>query len=235
MPKRLISELKEYFRAGKRPTENQFADFLESYAHLDGPQLARITNNINTENGYLKLRGMDNSVVAQISLQDIKSNMGIPNNLVHSVNGQTGNVVVDIEGPTDVGSTREGILKFFTANQSGTDIFHIKLPYKVNTHYAMYHIKASGYAYGSVDIIDVTWVGYCYQPIGNLINHKSHVAVSMAITAGQYVGSDSHVYLWLKLPNTYYSTLKIDAMRVGNGSLLKEGDLELIVSDLNQL
>lgn len=35
MPKRLISELKEYFKATKRPTESQFADLLDSYAHLD--------------------------------------------------------------------------------------------------------------------------------------------------------------------------------------------------------
>ncbi|WP_294240480.1 hypothetical protein [Chryseobacterium endophyticum] len=64
MPRKLISELKEYFKATKRPTEAQFADLLDSYAHLSGPELKRITNNINTENGYLKLRGMDNSVVA---------------------------------------------------------------------------------------------------------------------------------------------------------------------------
>jgi hypothetical protein len=235
MPRKLISELKEYFKAAKRPTESQFADLLDSYAHLEGPELKRITNNINTENGYLRLRGMDNSVVAQVSLQDIKNNMGIPNSLVQTVNGQTGNVTLDIEGPTDVGSTREGILKFFTDNQNSTNIFHIKLPYKVNRDHAMYHIKAFGYAYGAAYIIDVTWVGYCYKPNGNIISTKSYVAASTAITAGQYVGSDSFVYLWLKLPTTYYSTLRIDSMRVGNGTLLKKGDLELIVSNSNQL
>lgn len=235
MPKRLITELKEYFKAGKRPTENQFTDFLESYAHLDGPQLARITNNINTENGYLRLRGMDNAIVAQVSLQDIRNNMGIPNNLVQSVNGQTGNVVLDLAGPTDRGSTREGILKFFTTDNNSANIFHIQLPYKTNANSAMYHLKASGYAYGSTDIIDVTWVGYCYAPSANIINTKTGVLNSTAITAGQYVGADSHVYLWFKLPNTYYSTFKIDAMRVGNGTLLTEGDLKLFVSSQPQL
>lgn len=235
MPKRLITELKEYFKAGKRPTENQFTDFLESYAHLEGPELARITNNINTENGYLRLRGMDNSIVAQISLQDIRSNMGIPNTLVQSVNGQIGNVVLDLEGPTDTGSTREGILKFFTTDNNTANIFHIRLPYKANTHSAMYHLKASGYAYGSTDIIDVTWVGYCYAPNANIINTKTGILNSTAITAGQYVGTDLHVYLWFKIPNTYYSTFKIDAMRVGNGTLLTEGDLKLFVSSQPQL
>lgn len=235
MPKRLITELKEYFKAGKRPTENQFADFLESYAHLDDPQLARITNNINTENGYLRLRGMDNAIVAQVSLQDIRNNMGIPSSLVQSVNGQTGNVTLDLEGSTDVGSTREGIAKYFTANHSATDIFHIKLPYKVNTNHAMYHIKASGYAYEASDIIDITWVGYCYAPMTNIIHQKTGILNSTNITAGQYVGSDSHVYLWFKLPNTYFSTFKLDSMRVGNGGLITSSDVQILVSSQTQL
>ncbi|WP_294219820.1 hypothetical protein [uncultured Chryseobacterium sp.] len=235
MPKKTIPELKEYFKAAKRPTESQFADLLDSYAHLSGPELKRITNNINTENGYLRLRGMDNSVVAQISLQDIKNNMGIPNSLVQTVNGQTGNVVLNLEGSTDRGSTREGILKYFTSEQSSTKIFHIKLPYNITNSYAMYHLKATGYNYGQADIIDVTWVGYCYPPAGNIISHKSYVAASTAITAGQYVGSDQHVYLWLKLPSIYFSTFKVDSMYVGNGGILKEGDLKLIVSDATQL
>lgn len=235
MPKRLITELKEYFKAGKRPTQSQFADFLESYAHLDGPQLARITDNINTENGYLRLRGMDNAIVAQISLQDIRNNMGIPNSLVQSVNGQTGNVILDLEGPTDVGSTREGIAKYFTANHSATDIFHIKLPYRVTTDRAMYHIRASGYAYGAADIIDVTWVGYCYAEISNITNNKTGILNSTAITAGQYVGSDSHVYLWFKLPSTYFSSFKLDSMRVGNGGLITSSDVQILVSSQTQL
>ncbi len=35
MPKRLKSELKEYFKAGKRPTQGQFEDVLDSYVHLN--------------------------------------------------------------------------------------------------------------------------------------------------------------------------------------------------------
>ncbi len=235
MPKKTIPELKEYFKATKRPTESQFADLLDSYAHLSGPELKRITNNINTESGYLRLRGMDNSVVAQISLQDIKNNMGIPNSLVQTVNGQTGNVVLDLEGSTDRGSTREGILKYFTYEHSSTNIFHIKLPYRITDSYAMYHLKATGYNYAQGDIIDVTWVGYCYPAAGNIINQKSHVAVSTAITADQYVGSDQYVYVWFKLPDTYFSTFKIDSMYVGNGGILREGDLKLTVSSAAQL
>ncbi|WP_419867921.1 exo-alpha-sialidase [Chryseobacterium sp. CT-SW4] len=35
MAKKSITELKEYFKAGKRPTEGQFGDFIDSYIHLD--------------------------------------------------------------------------------------------------------------------------------------------------------------------------------------------------------
>lgn len=35
MAKRTITQLKEYFKVGKRPTENQFGDLIDSYANLD--------------------------------------------------------------------------------------------------------------------------------------------------------------------------------------------------------
>ncbi|MBV8328829.1 hypothetical protein [Chryseobacterium sp.] len=35
MAKKAIAALKEYFKAGKRPTENQFGDLIDSYANLD--------------------------------------------------------------------------------------------------------------------------------------------------------------------------------------------------------
>lgn len=35
MAKKTVAALKEYFKAGKRPTEGQFEDFIDSYVHLD--------------------------------------------------------------------------------------------------------------------------------------------------------------------------------------------------------
>lgn len=176
MPKRIITELKEFFMAGKRPTEKQFEDVLDSYVHVDNPEF-------------------------------VKSE--------------------------DVASTREGILKFFTTDldPNADKICHIKLPYKANTDRSMYHLKATGYDYSGSDIIDITWVGYCYEPLGNLVYDKTHVNASTTITAGQYVGTDSHVYLWFKPANTYFLSFKLDSMRVGNGTLLKENDVQLILSN----
>lgn len=35
MAKKTITQLKEYFKVGKRPTENQFGDLIDSYVHVD--------------------------------------------------------------------------------------------------------------------------------------------------------------------------------------------------------
>lgn len=235
MSKKTIQQLKDYFKVGKRPTESQFEDLIDSFAHLDGAQVAKIIENVNSHNGYLQFISQNGNLVTQISFQDIRNNMNIPANLVQSVNGQTGNVTLNLQGSTDTGSNRQGITKFFTDVNNSTNIFHIKLPYKVNTHSAMFHIKAIGYNYGGSDIIDVTWVGYCYSANSALMNTKTSVVSSTTITGGQYVGSDSHVYLWFKTPNTYYTTFRIDVMRVGNGTLLKEGDVSVVVSSQAQL
>ncbi|AYN00622.1 hypothetical protein [Chryseobacterium sp. 3008163] len=53
MAKRTKSELKNYFQAGKRPTESQFGDFIDSYIHLDVSDLAygeAGTNTLNRDN-----------------------------------------------------------------------------------------------------------------------------------------------------------------------------------------
>jgi len=178
MPKRIISELKTFFKAGKRPTEKQFEDMLDSYVHLDNP---------------------------------------------------------DFAGSDEVGSVRTGILKHLMTKNSSTHLYHIKLPYKVDTHTAMYYLHASGYSYQSGEIIDIIWTGYCYRPSNAISKTKTHINRSTAITAGQYVGTDSSVYLWFKVPNIYYTTFRLDAMKVGNGTMLKQGDIQLTVSDLAQL
>ncbi|UFH30753.1 hypothetical protein LNP04_12285 [Chryseobacterium sp. C-71] len=50
MAKRTKSELKNYFEAGKRPTESQFEDFIDSYAHLDDTRIRELHNSEYTVN-----------------------------------------------------------------------------------------------------------------------------------------------------------------------------------------
>ena len=40
MAKKAITTLKEYFKTGKKPTESQFEDVLDSYLHLDNQPIS---------------------------------------------------------------------------------------------------------------------------------------------------------------------------------------------------
>ena len=62
------------------------------------------------------------------------------------------------------------------------------------------------------------------------MGERTSILHSTGITAGQYVGSDQHVYVWFKTPSTYFTTFRVDSMRVGNGTLIEEGDVTVTVS-----
>jgi len=81
MAKKPIQILKEYFKVGKRPTESQFEDFIDSFAHLDGAELKRMVENIDTENGYLRLKNTQGEIIAQISMADIRNNLNLSSDL----------------------------------------------------------------------------------------------------------------------------------------------------------
>ncbi len=124
-----------------------------------------------------------------------------------------------------------GIATFFT-NTQDNNYMHIKLPYNVNTDNHMYYIHATGYRYNSTEIIDITWVGYCYAGSGNLIrtSNSNNGGPNFSIT--QYVGSDNFIYLRFRgtVGSNYYQSFRIDSMKVGNGTVLKEGDIQIISS-----
>ncbi|WP_299767418.1 hypothetical protein [uncultured Dokdonia sp.] len=139
--------------------------------------------------------------------------------------------------PNTYASERRGIVKFRHIPTGGNTYFHIKTPMRVDSHSHMYHFSAEGYFYGAGEIIDIVWVGYCYNAGNNIIRTQSNVSRAdlARVTAGQYVGTDNHVYLWLKGYSSYYTTFRINTIRVGSGPLFEEGDLEVIVSDQAQL
>ncbi len=124
-----------------------------------------------------------------------------------------------------------GIASFFT-NTTDNNYIHIKLPYKVDTDAKMYRIHVTGYRYRSGKVIDLTWVGYCYYPSNALIETATVNAGSPEFTMTQYVGSDNHIYLRFRgtTGSNYYESFRVDSMHVGNGTVLKEGDVEIISS-----
>lgn len=160
--------------------------------------------------------------------------------IVQSVNGLTGNVTISPSQESNVvGSMNFGVLKNYTTTSSTTNIFHLKLPYRTDTDNKMFYFHATGYNYSSGEIIDIIWAGYCHKDssseVGKLKNINVQVNRSTIITAGVYAGSDKHVYLWFKVPNTYYTSLRLDTMRVGNGTLIGANTVSLILSPLEKL
>ncbi|WP_299005036.1 hypothetical protein [uncultured Shewanella sp.] len=150
----------------------------------------------------------------------------------------------DLHGEaSEHGTVRMGILQGFVNTtdglnsvNSGTGAFanvsnletrhniylHFKTPLNINTHAEMFWFNIKGYSYGSACIIDETIVGYCYKPNNKLINQSAFGSLNPS----SYADVNGNVILRILLPSSYYTTCRVDTMRVGNGRLFNEGDLE---------
>ncbi|WP_339532115.1 hypothetical protein [Pseudomonas mucidolens] len=112
---------------------------------------------------------------------------------------------------------------FVTTDLGGSEnvYIHFKVPVNVNLNSEMFWFNIKGYSYGTAKIIDETLVGYCYQPTRSLRNVSTFGNMAPAI----YVDPNGNVVLRVLVPNIYYTTIRIDTMRVGNGRLFALGDL----------
>ena len=217
--------LKSFFNTGDRPTENQFSDLVDSFVHQNENKASTAEIQTGTNNSkYVTPAG------AKASVQTFT-----PIKTVNGINPVSGNVTINTGGGTTVGSTEFGVVKFFTTTSNSTNIFHLKLPHRLDLHNAMFHFEAKGYVYNAPEIIDIVWVGYCYKDGNVLKQTKTEVIRSSVITAGQYLGTDNHIYLWFKVPNTFYCSFKVDSIKVGNGFQVYDGDIEVIVSSQTHL
>lgn len=248
MAEKSREELKGYFQPHLRPTGNQFEDLIDSFvSRLDDEFVASLPTASTTQQGIVA-QATNEQVLGATNNNRYVTPKGVKDSIdqyapglapVQSINGLTGAVWLDIGNTSTVqGTLNEGILKHYhNGGYNESDkYFHIKLPYKANVDNKMFYIQAHGYSYRTAEIIDVTWVGYCYAGGStNLVNENTYVNKGANITAGQYIGSDDYIYLWFKPAYTYLVTFKIDTIRVGNGTLLQEGDVEVIVSTELQL
>ncbi|KID58259.1 hypothetical protein JF50_06150 [Pseudoalteromonas luteoviolacea] len=128
------------------------------------------------------------------------------------------------------GTKSVAIASFFT-NEGGATNMHLKLPFKIDRHNSMFHLNIYGYEYGKNNIVDATFTGYCYADNNRL--HQSKTAGTHEPVV--YVGTDQHVYLRITLESQYYLTLSVDSVYVGNGKVLKPGDVQFISSTEAQL
>lgn len=103
---------------------------------------------------------------------------------------------------------------------------HFKTPLNVNKHNEMFWFNIRGYSFGTAKIIDETITGYCYVATRSLTSQSSFGN----FTPESYVDSAGNVILRILAPNIYYSTVRVDTMRVGNGRLFALGDLDVRMS-----
>lgn len=103
---------------------------------------------------------------------------------------------------------------------------HFKLPLNVNRDAQMFWFNIKGYSYGSAKIIEETIVGYCYKPQLALINTAAFGNMSPAV----YKASNGDVIMRLLIPSIYYTTFRIDTMKVGDGNLFNVGDIKTKLS-----
>lgn len=221
--------LKTYFQTGKKPTEAQFADLIDSFVNrLEDDYIASLPNSSTYHRGIVQ-QATTTEARAGTNNTKYTTPLGV-NNAVEALAPS----ILNVDSGTENGSMNPGICKYFTANAS-QDYIHLKLPYSIDVDNKMFYIKASGYAYSQAEIIDIVWVGYCNKSTSSLRKPNTDVSRSTTITAGQYIGSNNHIYLWFKPFNTYYMTFKLDSIRVGNGTLLKDNEIEVIKSPNIQL
>ncbi|AZD06657.1 hypothetical protein C4K26_1235 [Pseudomonas chlororaphis] len=99
---------------------------------------------------------------------------------------------------------------------------HLKLPMNINTHDQMFWFNICGYCYGSATIVDETIVGYCYSPQRAVLSKAVFGNMSPEI----YTDAKGNVVIRLKFPNIYVTTIRIDTMQVGIGSLIPVGSIK---------
>ncbi len=112
---------------------------------------------------------------------------------------------------------------------AGASRMHFRLPIKTG-EYKMYHLHFKGHCYGANKVLDVQAVGYQYGA-----RFHSHSEISPNMTATAYLSKDSYVYVRIDIPSTYYLTLVIDAMQVGNGPLFNVGDIVAVIDTADQV
>lgn len=147
----------------------------------------------------------------------------------------------DVEGdPTALGTIRRNMFQGFISGTGGivgtgaqggfvsTDLgttenvyLHFRVPLNINVNSEMFWFNIKGYSYGTAKIIEETLVGYCYQPARAL----QQVSTFGNMNPAAYVDANGNIVLRILVPNLYYTTIRIDTMRVGNGRLFNLGDL----------
>lgn len=150
-------------------------------------------------------------------------NVGIGTNDPQAKLDVTSGIIVG----TGPGARTINVASFFTSSASATAYVHIKTPFRPAIDQNMYHFKVSGFAFDQAKDIDLTFVGYS---TASAISSQSNRDPQAIYSPAQYVGSDGYIYLRFKPANIYYVTLTVDSIYVGNGRIVKPGEVTISTS-----
>ena len=128
---------------------------------------------------------------------------------------------------TQIGTRALAIASYFTSDNLSRFI-HIKTALRPDSHSEMFHLNITGYCYGESKAVDMTFVGYCYSADATLLSVGvigSHVLDTLPAA---YITSDGFIAVRIYFPTTYFLSLVVDSMRVGNGRLLSSADIQII-------
>ncbi len=130
------------------------------------------------------------------------------------------------------GSGSGGFKSQDLASGSNVDRYlHFKTTINVHDQDTMFRFHMVGYSYGSGKIINEIFSGYCQSTSGRILNTDTQGTSNPFI----YVGSDGDVFLRVNFYSTYHTTIRIDAMHIQPGKLLKYGDVQGFVSQKSLL
>lgn len=135
-------------------------------------------------------------------------------------------IIIGAGGEYPVAGSGDFTGKIDALGSSSNVYVHFKTPMNINTSDEMFWFNIRGYCYGASAVIDETIVGYAYYPQRNIINKASFGGV----LPDSYKDTAGNVILRIKLPVAYYTTLRIDTMRVGTSTLFEVGCLDVKVS-----
>jgi len=157
-------------------------------------------------------------------------------------------------GDSTQGTTTFAVAQYFTDRWDDKVYYlHLRMPSNFDRDVYenhMFHVTVTGYAYMAAAPIDLVFVGYDRHVNRHPSARPEILSASVLDRADgksctsnstSYWGSDQSLYLrfqpWATSGgqmgggNTYYTSFRVDSMLVGNGLVIKQGDISVILSE----
>lgn len=122
----------------------------------------------------------------------------------------------------------EGDLALLPTLANDSNVYlHFRLPMNTDIHSRMFYLNFKGYSFGTGVTFDIKVGGYCYQATGQLLNTN---VLNANLTTAVYKDANNNIVVSILFPSSYFTTIELESMIVGNGVAMRHGDVACIVS-----